>query len=181
METNQEKVGKEVPYMIPEPPDFKKNQFEDAPFPFQIKLLNERIRAVKDADWNEHGLTYSQFSILLFLMKNQDHKVTQKDIAEATHVTHPTVIGLLDRLEEKGLVIRKVDEENHRYKNILLTERAKALLDEHYHVTRQSDAEMVEGLTEEERHELTRLLATVYRNLLQMEKDRQAGNFNGNH
>jgi Fe2+ or Zn2+ uptake regulation protein len=40
---------------------------------------------------------------------------------------------------------------------------------------------MVEGLTEEERHELTRLLATVYRNLLQMEKDRQAGNFNGNH
>ena len=128
METNQEKVGKEVPYMIPEPPDFKKNQFEDAPFPFQIKLLNERIRAVKDADWNEHGLTYSQFSILLFLMKNQDHKVTQKDIAEATHVTHPTVIGLLDRLEEKGLVIRKVDEENHRYKNILLTERAKACL-----------------------------------------------------
>lgn len=57
----------------------------------------------------------------------------------------------------------------------------KALLDEHYHVTRQSDAEMVEGLTEEERHELTRLLAAVYRNLLQMEKDRQAGNFNGNH
>lgn len=162
--------------MIPEPPDLRKNRFEDTPFSFQIKLLSERIRAVKDADLNEHGLTFSQFSILLFLMRNQDHKVTQKDISEATHVTHPTVIGLLDRLEEKGLVVRRVDEENHRYKNILLTEKARALLDEHYHITRQSDAEMVEGLTEKEKQELTRLLTIVYGNLLQMEKDRQVRN-----
>ena len=79
---------------------YKKRTFEDAPLAFQIKMLDEKMTSIWNAELSAYGLTFSQFPVLIYLVKNQDHKVTQKELCEAVHVKHPTMIGLLDRLEE---------------------------------------------------------------------------------
>ncbi|MCI6755750.1 MAG: MarR family transcriptional regulator [Lachnospiraceae bacterium] len=147
----------------------RKKSFEDAPLPFQIKMLDEKMTAIWNAELSAYGLTFSQFPVLIYLVKNQDHKVTQKELCEAVHVKHPTMIGLLDRLEEKGLVVRRRDEENHRFNRIALSERGLEMMQSFRLDRIRSDQQTVEGLSEAEMQELSRMLALLYQNVKRIE------------
>ena len=147
----------------------KKKTFEDAPLAFQIKMLDEKMTAIWNAELSAYGLTFSQFPILVYLIRNQDHKVTQKELCEAVHVKHPTMIGLLDRLEEKDLVVRRRDEENHRFNRIALSERGLEMMQSFRLDRIRSDQQTVEGLSEAEMQELSRMLGLVYRNVKRIE------------
>ena len=139
---------------------YKKRTFEDAPLAFQIKMLDEKMTSIWNAELSAYGLTFSQFPVLIYLVKNQDHKVTQKELCEAVHVKHPTMIGLLDRLEEKDLVVRRRDEENHRFNRIALSERGLEMMQSFRLDRIRSDQQTVEGLSEAEMQELSRMLGT---------------------
>lgn len=147
-----------------------KRSFEDAPLAFQIKMLDEKMTAIWNAELSAYGLTFSQFPILIYLIRNQDHKVTQKELCEAVHVKHPTMIGLLDRLEEKNFVVRRRDEENHRFNRIALSERGLEMMQSFRLDRIRSDQQTVEGLSGTEKQELSRMLGQVYRNVQRMEK-----------
>ncbi|GEM_PF-304741 len=148
---------------------YKKRTFEDAPLAFQIKMLDEKMTSIWNAELSAYGLTFSQFPVLIYLVKNQDHKVTQKELCEAVHVKHPTMIGLLDRLEEKDLVVRRRDEENHRFNRIALSERGLEMMQSFRLDRIRSDQQTVEGLSEAEMQELSRMLGLVYRNVKRIE------------
>ena len=86
-------------------------------------------------------------------------------MCEAVHSSHPTVIGLIDRLQEKDMVIRVVDEDNHKYKNILLTPKAIDVLEKRKKHHEVMEDLLVKGMSEDEIKELRRLLDKVYDNM----------------
>ena len=62
--------------------------------------------------------------VLTFLLKSQDKTIIQKDIEEYLELRHPTIIGILQRMEAKGLIVSTVDQQDKRQKIIALTDSA---------------------------------------------------------
>ncbi len=72
-----------------------------------------------------HGLTTSQAWVLAQLFVEDN--LPQKEIARRMDVGTVTVGGLIDRLEARGFVERKVDPEDRRVKRVLLKDAAKPI------------------------------------------------------
>lgn len=75
----------------------------------------------------EFGLTPPQFDVICTLGNTPGMMMNQ--LAERTLVTKGTLTGIVDRLEQKGLVRREVPPENRRCFMIVLTPEGKALFD----------------------------------------------------
>jgi MarR family transcriptional regulator, 2-MHQ and catechol-resistance regulon repressor len=71
------------------------------------------------------GLTVPQFDVLCTLGNTSGMMMSQ--IAEKTLVTKGTLTGIIDRLEQKGLVRREVPPENRRCFIIVLTPAGESL------------------------------------------------------
>ncbi len=74
------------------------------------------------------GLTAPQFDVLVTLGNTPG--MTMNVLAKKTLVTKGTLTGIVDRLEQKGLVRREVPPENRRCFKIVLTEAGEKLFEE---------------------------------------------------
>jgi DNA-binding MarR family transcriptional regulator len=71
------------------------------------------------------GLKRVEMTILQLVKANPD--VTPTRLARALAVTTPAVSGLLDRLEERGLLLRRKSASDGRAQHLLLTDTGQAL------------------------------------------------------
>ena len=121
-------------------------------------------KANMDARVSRYDVTPAQTHVLLYLQQHGG-RVPQHELAEFLRVKPSTVNGVLDRMEEKGLVRRSVNGEDARRRFITLTDKGA----EQQALFQQSflDAEeaMVRGFTQEERETLIALLDRVIQNL----------------
>ncbi|MGY2765253.1 MarR family transcriptional regulator, 2-MHQ and catechol-resistance regulon repressor [Thermostichus sp. MS-CIW-26] len=74
------------------------------------------------------GLTAPQFDVLVTLGNTPG--MTMNVLAQKTLVTKGTLTGIVDRLEQKGLVRREVPPENRRCFKVVLTEAGEKLFEE---------------------------------------------------
>lgn len=88
---------------------------------FLIKLIGDTIETKANKRLKSHGITLSQGRILAYLSERKTEKTSQKDMEEHFQVTHPTIIGILKRLEAKGLISSEIDEIDKRVRNISLS------------------------------------------------------------
>ena len=139
--------------------------FEKAPLGYKIKRINETFKAKMNEDLKRSGLTCSQYEILIYLVKNRDHEVNQQELCNALQVSHPTIIGLINRMEEKQLVARKVDPSNRRKRYVALLEKAERILQQARENQCRNDQLMLSGMSEEENEALNQLLTKVYDNM----------------
>ena len=132
---------------------------------FYIKRISEYIESDANRALEQYGITCSQARVLTFLLKRQDKTTIQKDIENYFEIKHPTVIGILQRMEAKGLIVSSVDPSDKRQKIIRLTDSAfdleKTIAD---HVE-DAEQRMAEGMTEEELETIKQLLYKVYKNI----------------
>ncbi len=131
---------------------------------YQFKIIDEKIKVRADADLKRHGLTLTQTRVMGFLAE-MGGQATQKEIEEDFQVSHPTVVGLVSRMEQKGLVTTCPDLMDRRNKLVKLTERALEIGQEIDMTVQQHDAELLRGFSEEEQETLYRLLERINRNL----------------
>ena len=129
-----------------------------------FKLISDGIRAKIDTNVKEHDLTCSQLRILGYLNKNGG-SITQKKIEDFLGVSHPTVVGLINRLEKNGFVKTHFDKGDKRRKIISEDEKAVALYIQMENQRRQIEELLLKGLTESEINELERMLNIVYNNV----------------
>ena len=106
----------------------------------------------------EYNLTASQFKVLKFLYTSETRTAKVVDIERHYSMTHPTTIGLLDNLEQKGFINRIVNPADARSKLISLTEKAEQLEPELLAVGDQIEDKLTEHLSSKERVQLVTLL-----------------------
>ncbi len=70
---------------------------------------------------SKHGITVPQLMCLMCVSGNKGKSCTS-DIARDIHVSNSTVVGILDRLESKGLATRQRCTVDRRKVYVLLTE-----------------------------------------------------------
>lgn len=126
---------------------------------YLIKRIHEKLKARADADLREFQLTFAQSRVLAFL----DHsggESTQKEIEVFLAVAHPTVVGIVARMEQNGFVACRPSSDN-RNKLVRLTPKAEALglrLEQHMRETEQA---LLAPLSPQEAEQLKRMLGTI--------------------
>ena len=121
-------------------------------------------KANMDARVSRDDVTPAQTHVLLYLQQHGG-RVPQHELAEFLRVKPSTVNGVLDRMEEKGLVRRSVGGSDPRRRLITLTEKGaeqQALFQQSFLDVEEA---MVRGFTQEERETLCALLDRVIQNL----------------
>ncbi|HOZ47781.1 MAG TPA: MarR family transcriptional regulator [Candidatus Hydrogenedentes bacterium] len=85
------------------------------------------LAATADNLFRKHGLTEAQFNVL-FLLNIKRHPVTQSELGKRLVVTRASITSVLDKLEAKGLVVRKSVPGNRRIYHIDLTSKGRELV-----------------------------------------------------
>jgi DNA-binding MarR family transcriptional regulator len=113
------------------------------------------------AELDKMDLTASQGMIMGYLA----HAVSPpcpRDIEEEFRLSHPTVSGLLSRLEQKGFIELKVDPEDRRIKRIYVLPKGRECHDRMHRVILANEERMVRGFSEEEKEMFVALLKAVF-------------------
>lgn len=131
---------------------------------YLIKMINDKVKVKADADLSTYELTLSQSRVLTFL-KSKDGQATQKEIEEFLEVSHPTVVGIVSRMEQRGYVTTWLDTKQQRSKMVRLTEKAQTIGEELVRMVQEQEKTMLQGLTQEQVSELAKMLRVIYGNL----------------
>ena len=131
---------------------------------YLIKSISDRIKVHADKDLKDHNLTLSQSRVVMFLSKHGG-QATQKEIEVFMDVSHPTVVGLVSRMEENGFVISRMDDEDRRNKIVTLTAHALTTGANMDKVIGDMESKMLSSLSDKQIDELTEMLETIYRNV----------------
>lgn len=95
-------------------------------------------------------LTAAQGHIMGFIARSPKPPCA-RDIEEVFHLSHPTVSGLLSRLEKKGFLEFRPDEADRRCKRIFILPKGQQLHETMHRVIMETEEKMVDGFTEEEK------------------------------
>lgn len=109
-------------------------------------------------------LTASQGRIIAYLA-HCDTPPCPRDVEEAFQLTHPTVSGLLSRMEKKGFLELVPDPDDHRCKRIRLLPRGEQCHETMHRVILDTEARMVRDFTPEEREQFQLLLGRAIVNM----------------
>ncbi len=131
---------------------------------YLMKVINDRIKVNADADLKEHNLTLTQSKVLAFLNR-QGGRSTQKEIEDFLNVTHPTVVGVVTRMEANGFLESWLDPSDKRNKVVALTEAARSTGLEMENKILEFERRMTRGLSDEQVAGFIDTLEHIYRNL----------------
>jgi DNA-binding MarR family transcriptional regulator len=111
-------------------------------------------------NFKRHGITPAGFNVLMIL-QGSDEPLCPNEIGERRLVTRGTVTGVLDSLEQRGLVVRRRHPEDRRMLLIELTAKGRRLLDELLPEHRAAERRVLGALSDREVATLAKLLAKV--------------------
>ena len=94
------------------------------------------------------GLTEATWLPLMHVARGKV-PMRQKDLAESVGIESSTLVRLVDALDQAGLIERQVDEDR-RVKNICLTTRGRALVEQMEAVTAAVRRQVLDGISDEE-------------------------------
>ena len=130
---------------------------------YLIKSINDKLKVRADAELKQYHLTMSQSRVLVYL-RSRGGQATQKEIETFLDVAHPTVVGLVSRMEQNGYVTCWPCEDG-RNKYVKLTAQAEAIdrdMRENMHANEEM---LLAPLSPEDREHLRDLLLTVAEHL----------------
>ena len=131
----------------------------------RLRYLNNRITQYMDQQFLALDLTSTQSFILHHLSLHENEAMYPKDIEKRFHLTHPTVSGVLQRLEAKNFIVIEPDRADRRCKRIRLTDRARRCDEAVAQAFETLERLMCSGMSEEEQQTLLRLLDLASANL----------------
>ena len=137
---------------------------EEKDIGYLIKNINDKLKVKADADLKHSNLTLAQSRVLAFL-DSRGGQATQKEIEVYLEVSHPTVVGIISRMEKNGHLRCWVDETDKRNKIVALTEQAKALGEEMEQRILANEKMLLASLSEADIKKLKQMLLIIYNNL----------------
>ena len=109
-------------------------------------------------------LTASQGHIMAFLA-HQETPPCPRDIESEFQLSHPTVSGLLSRMEQKGFIELRTDPEDRRCKRIYVLPKGEQCHELMHRTIRENEKRIVEGFTPEEQELFRQLLQRAITNM----------------
>jgi len=128
---------------------------------FLLRRAHQYASEVFQTKIGERNLTPQQFSVLVTLLERRE--IAQTPLGELVAMDPATVLGVVQRLAQRGLVAVRTDPDDGRRRLVQLThdghELARALVEIGPEISRET----LEGLGAQEQRDLLRLLAKLGR------------------
>lgn len=137
-----------------------------------ISQLSRRFECCINKALEGMDLTQSQLRVLLCIYENEVNgggRLFQKDIERVLMLSNPAVTGIVQRLESKELIERKVAFSDSRHKEIHTTEKSRRLAIRLGELRREHEKMLMDGISDEEKAVLCRCLDRMLDNCLNFE------------
>jgi DNA-binding MarR family transcriptional regulator len=133
------------------------------------ELVKSTAFLLKRLGWACKDRGYAAFEVIgssplhygVLAVLDEGARETQATIADALGFDRSALVGLLDDLEEHGLVVRRRDPADRRRHLVNLTPAGEKELAKHRAIAGRIDDEVLAPLAPQERAELHRLLAKL--------------------
>jgi DNA-binding MarR family transcriptional regulator len=109
-----------------------------------------------------HDVTLSQWLVLKRLWQQEGR--SQVELQDLLGLDRATVAGLVQRMTNLGLIVRRADPNDKRIQRVFLTERGSALREVTLSLEQEVNADALKGFSDDERLFMLRLLARALRN-----------------
>lgn len=135
-----------------------------AHYGYYIRLLHSATDQAVTNALASMDLTAAQGHIMGFIT-HRPEPPCPRDVEEAFHLSHPTVSGLLSRLEKKGFLQLRSDAKDRRVKRIYVLPKGMELEETMHATIRASEEKLTRDFTEAEKEQFARLLQRAIRNV----------------
>lgn len=112
---------------------------------------------------SELGITHRQWEVLAWI--SFAGEMSQTELASKMGIEAPTLVGVLDRMERDGWIVRIPDETDRRKKIIRTTERVEPVWMQMLERGAGIRARVTKGLSEEQLEQLRKTLSIMRDNL----------------
>ena len=126
----------------------------------RITQLQREVYLAQRATFARHGLDAPSFDVLAALRRaGKPYQLTPTALMRTALVTSGAITQRLDRLEEKGLITRERSEDDGRAVVVTLTRAGREALDAALPEHLETERQLLDGLSAEDREQLAALLA----------------------
>ena len=146
----------------------------DVSIGFLISDVSRLLRRVYARRVEPLGLTRSQWRVLVHVSRREG--VSQPALAKILQIQNTTLGKLVDRLEQKGWVERRVQEGDQRARRLFITGQARPLIDQMEELADAVHADALDGVADHETEQLHDTLLAVKSNLLRLLNGSRDGN-----
>ena len=123
---------------------------------YQLGLLSEKLREELKEKLARYELDLKLWHLLMQLW--EEDKVTQIQLSKRCNIPSYTMTRLLDQLQQRQLIERRVDENNRRAFFICLTPEAKALEQDVLQESERIESDLLGALSHDEQQQLLFLI-----------------------
>ncbi len=123
---------------------------------FLLRRAHQYATEVFQAKIGTRNLTPQQFSVLVTLLEQRE--IAQTRLGDLVAMDPATVLGVVQRLAQRGLVAVRTDPEDGRRRLVQLTHDGHELARELVAIGPKISSETLTGLSETEQRDLLRLL-----------------------
>ncbi|MGN0518116.1 MAG: MarR family winged helix-turn-helix transcriptional regulator [Acutalibacteraceae bacterium] len=131
---------------------------------YLIKNINDKLKIKADADLKRYNLTFTQSRVLAFL-SSKGGQATQKEIEVFLEVSHPTVVGIVSRMEQNGYLTTCIDDIDKRNKIVKFTKQAEEIGIDLEQNMLENEKMLLAPLSAEDAKHLKEMLIKIYTNL----------------
>ncbi|MDX1550984.1 MAG: transcriptional regulator SlyA [Marinobacter sp.] len=118
-------------------------------FPFAVARVTRRWRKLLDERLKDLGVTQARWTTMVYLQKGGEG-LTQRELARLMAIENPTLVRLLDSLEQQGLIERRPCPNDRRARRLHLTPDGTEFMNVLTERAAKLREEMLEGISDEE-------------------------------
>ncbi|NMT62860.1 transcriptional regulator SlyA [Marinobacter orientalis] len=118
-------------------------------FPFAVARVTRRWRKLLDERLKDLGVTQARWTTMVYLQKGGEG-LTQRELARLMAIENPTLVRLLDSLEQQGLIERRPCPKDRRARRLHLTPDGTEFMNVLTERAAKLREEMLEGISDEE-------------------------------
>ena len=126
---------------------------------FSIGAVGRLVRKLGDRHVKAAGLTSAQFQVMFLL--NESNGICQHDIENEFSLSRAAVSGLLDSMENAGLIRRVVSDNDRRLRIIEITPEGKSKLEMARKMAMDAEKAIDEVFSPEERRNMVEMLGRI--------------------
>jgi len=129
----------------------------------QINIVARALRVALEKELASEEVSPSQW-MLMMALGEKDHQ-GQSELGKILHLDNATITRIVDKLQDKGLMVRNQDRADRRAQIVSLTDKGRTTYIRWNAIGAKVNQEATQNLTPEEIKELLQYLAIVKYNL----------------
>lgn len=131
------------------------------PYTNLLRSIMQKERWQAENSMKDLGVTTQQARAIGYIAAHQDKGLIQKDLAEAFQRRGASITSLMQGLERRGFIERRVPNNNERQKNIYVLPKGQEIVEAIDATFQKSEDDLISSLSKEEQEILLTLLKKI--------------------